>query len=114
MDAMKLNRNGKINTFLIFLIAFLLMWTIVKGQKKNHDAWLIKHKSRIYSLLYEYNDYSAECYADSNYVWCDSVKVSGMSETSWRFSSKVTWREWKHREPTLPGFMEFLEEKYND
>lgn len=82
-----------------------VLYQDIPSFKPERPKWLKRFTN-------DYREYSAECYADSNYVWCDSVRVYGMSETSWQFPSKIIWREWIHREPTLPGFMQFLEEKY--
>ena len=55
--------------------------------------------------------YSAECYADSSYIETHPVAMDNDGNIL-----GVYLVEWKyfHREPTLPGFMEFLEEKYEE
>lgn len=68
------------------------------GQKKNFDLWLSNHKDRMYSLLYEYEEYSAE-------VGTDTVVTS------------FGWTEATLTEiypPTFHGFMQFLKKKYGE
>ena len=50
-------------------------------------------------IVADYKEYDAECYADSS-----------TSLESWRETGVYSY---SHREPTLPGFMEFLARKHN-
>lgn len=58
----------------------------------------------------DYREYSAECYADSgistslsSFIFNDSTGLIEFDTT-----------KFDHRQPTLPGFMQFLEEKYKN
>ncbi len=94
---------------LVFLCDKMIVPNDAIGQKKNFDAWLVKHKDRIHSLLYEYREYSAECYADSQHI--ETHPVITNKEGAVLPVYIISW-VWIHRTPTLPGFMQFLEEKY--
>ena len=79
------------------------------AQKKNFDVWLGKHKDRMSSLIYEYREYSAECYADSQHIKTHPVSLGPDGQV---YAVYIIEWKWTHRDPTLPGFMEFLERKY--
>ncbi len=107
--------------FGILLVVILVF--PVDGQKKNHDAWLASHKDRMFLLLYEYREYSEECYADSAKVRMGLFYTFEGNKFKAIYDPKPYEStgnlievndEWIHYEPTFPGFMQFLEEKYND
>lgn len=56
--------------------------------------------------------YSAACYADSQKTAEGFMWITTDSLGNWIDSGNDVY--WSHREPTLQGFMQFLEEKYND
>ena len=62
------------------------------GQLSNHEENLRFHKKTIRALLCEYREYSAECFPDSIEFSPPNIFL--------------------RLDPTLPGFMQFLEEKY--
>lgn len=87
-------------------------------QKKGDIV--VRDDSRIFEqwLVDEWQSYQKECYADSQYVgfgyWlsADGMKWwHEVSEDETRWSMTKPFKRYKHREPTFPGFMQYLENK---
>ena len=79
------------------------------GQLSNHEENLRFHKKVIRTLLYEYREYSAECFADSQLI--DTHQIITGKEGQILPVYIIKWK-WIHRIPKLSGFMQFLEKKY--
>ncbi len=88
--------------FIVLALYFSPMTNPVIGKDENYvivisDSLTMAYFAKL--IVTDYREYDAECYADSS----TSLK-------SWRETGVYSY---SHAEPTLPGFMLFLERKHN-
>ena len=104
-DTMK--KRTAITAAIIALIAIALYFSPIMTDPaiSNDESYVIAISDSLTMTYFaklivaDYREYDAECYADSS-----------TSLESWRETGVYSYT---HREPTLPGFMEFLEQKHN-
>ena len=116
--------NKILSAFLMFaiIITSLCLWRssvapneAVGQEKPNYVFATVLSEAQMDSVLTRqqilrtlkiYHEYSVECYGDSGInTSFDNVKLNNMEMFEFDSTNYV------HRQPTFPGFMQFLEEK---
>ncbi len=93
----------------------LKMFSTTKDSVINRLPFLYQTKPKtkapkwLKEFIVIYKQYSAVCYADSQYVKTHPLAID--SDGNVLGVLIISW-EWVHREPTLPGFMIWLEKHY--